>query len=424
MTSLDGTLSSHKVHRIDVPEGLPQDAFAVASALELRRADLERRAATANSALAKLDAAHGVADALGELARGAWLVAHVPEMPATEHFAWVTGWCAGRDDRRLREALDTRGLHYLLRTDTPPPGLVPPSVLRNPRWVQPFETITRMMGVPAAGEADPSMLVAVLAPLMFGYMFGDVAQGAMVALAGLWLGRRWPALRLLWPGGLAAIAFGLAFGSVFAREDVIAPAWLHPLAEPLPVLAAALVFGVATLSLGLAVDALQHAWTGRLRAWLLSDAGLLCAYLGLAVAPLDAHALWAVPCGLLWTFVGAAVSATNDRRGAAAKAAGESLERILQLTVNTVSFVRVGAFALAHAGLCTAVVGLAEASGSGYWPVLIIGNVAIVALEGLVVSIQTTRLVLFEFFVRFVTARGRPFEPLALPPASPTGDNT
>ena len=88
---------------------------------------------------------------------------------------------------------------------------------------------------------------------------------------------------------------------------------------------------------------------------------------------------------------------------------------MLQLGVNTVSFVRVGAFALAHAGLCTAVVGIAEAAGPGYWPVLLIGNAAIVVLEGLVVSIQTTRLILFEFFIRFLTAGGRPFEPLPLP---------
>jgi V/A-type H+-transporting ATPase subunit I len=84
-----------------------------------------------------------------------------------------------------------------------------------------------------------------------------------------------------------------------------------------------------------------------------------------------------------------------------------------------VSFVRVGAFALAHAGLCVAVVGIAEAAGPAYWPVLVLGNAAIVALEGLVVGIQTTRLILFEFFIRFLSAGGRPFVPL-LPPAPPS----
>ncbi len=63
--------------------------------------------------------------------------------------------------------------------------------------------------------------------------------------------------------------------------------------------------------------------------------------------------------------------------------------------------------------------GMAEAAGPGYWPVLIVGNAAIIALEGLVVGIQTTRLILFEFFIRFLTARGRPFEPLP-PHAGPS----
>jgi hypothetical protein len=76
---------------------------------------------------------------------------------------------------------------------------------------------------------------------------------------------------------------------------------------------------------------------------------------------------------------------------------------------NTLSFARVGAFALAHAGLSSAVVALAHAAGGtfGFILVLVIGNVVILALEGLVVSVQTTRLVLFEFFARFFQAEGR-----------------
>src|SRR5512135_1011066 len=50
--------------------------------------------------------------------------------------------------------------------------------------------------------------------------------------------------------------------------------------------------------------------------------------------------------------------------------------------------------------------------------VLIVGNAVIVVLEGLVVSIQTTRLVLFEFFARFLAAGGRLFRPLPAPPST------
>jgi V/A-type H+-transporting ATPase subunit I len=424
MAELDAAMSARRAHRIALPADLPEDATALAASLDQRRARLTARENTARAALAKLDEAHRVRAALGELALAAWIVTNVPELPVTEHFAWVTGWFAGSDEKPLRDALDARGLHYLLRMTPAPEGAVAPSILRNPRWARPFETVTSMMGVPGSKDADPSLLVAILAPLMFGYMFGDVVQGAVVAVLGYVLGKRMPALRLLIPGGLVAIVFGFAFGSVFAREDLINPLWLHPLSEPLPVLTVALAFGVVTILIGLGVDALQHAWRGELRRWLLSDAGLLFAYLGIAGTALDGRALWALPIGVAWALAGAAIASPKARMGAAAQAAGESLERILQLSVNTISFVRVGAFALAHCGLCTAVVGMAEASGPAYWPVLLIGNVAIIGLEGLVVSIQTTRLVLFEFFIRFLTARGRPFEPLPPPPASFPGGLT
>ena len=421
MSELDAALAARKVHRVAIPADLPQDPGELRANLQQRRTALDTRESSARAALARLDAEHEVPAALGEVALAAWVVTHVPELPVTEHFAWITGWCAARDDCGLRAALDQQGLHYLLRMTDAPAGTVAPSVLRNPRWARPFETMTGMMGVPAAGDADPSLLVAILAPLMFGFMFGDVAQGAIVALAGFFLGKRVPALRLLLPGGLVAIVFGFAFGSVFAREDVVPALWLHPLSQPLPVLAAALGFGVVMLVLGLALDALQYFWRGQLRHWLLCDAGYLVAYLGLVGAAIDLSALWLLPLGISWALAGAAFTTPAARIAAVGRAAGECVERLLQLGVNTVSFVRVGAFALAHAGLCSAIVGMAEAAGPGYWPVLIIGNAAIIALEGLVVSIQTTRLVLFEFFIRFLTARGRRFEPLTPPPSSLPG---
>ena len=69
-----------------------------------------------------------------------------------------------------------------------------------------------MMGVPAANDADPSLLVAILAPLMFGYMFGDVGQGLVLVAVGLYLRRRWPLATLIVAGGAAALAGGEGVG--------------------------------------------------------------------------------------------------------------------------------------------------------------------------------------------------------------------
>ena len=224
MGDLDQALMARKGRVVGLPADLPAGREALRVALEQQQRALDERERSARTTLAALSERHAVADALGEISLAAWVVAHVPELPVTEHFAWVTGWCADRDARRLQTALDARELHYLLRFTAAPEGEVPPSVLRNPRWARPFEVFTRLMGVPASGEADPSIVVALLAPLMFGFMFGDVAQGLVIALAGWMLRTRLSALRLLVPGGLVAVVFGLAFGSVFAREDVIAGA--------------------------------------------------------------------------------------------------------------------------------------------------------------------------------------------------------
>jgi len=420
IAALDQALAARKARVIPLPDDLPADSAELGRHLESRRASIEARGKAARAELDALSEQQGIAAALGELALAAWLVTHVPELPVTEHFAWITGWCADADDARLRAALDARNLHYLLRFTPAPTDAVPPSVMRNPAWARPFEVFGRLMGVPGTSEADPSMLLALVAPLMFGFMFGDVVQGLVLALLGYMVRDRLPALRLLIPGGLVAVAFGFAFGSVFAREDVIPPLWVHPLGEPLTVLGTALGFGVIVILLGLLLNALQYHWRGELAKWAATEAGLLVAYLGIVGSFVDARLLWALPAGVVWMLAGSALIEPGDRLGSLGHAAGESLERMLQLGVNTVSFVRVGAFALAHAGLSTAVVGIADASGPAYWPVLLIGNAAIIALEGLVVGIQTTRLILFEFFIRFLAARGRPFEPL-LPP-SPTSE--
>jgi V/A-type H+-transporting ATPase subunit I len=63
---------------------------------------------------------------------------------------------------------------------------------------------------------------------------------------------------------------------------------------------------------------------------------------------------------------------------------------------------------------------MADATGSvfGHVLVLIIGNVLIIVTEVMVASIQTTRLVLLEFFTRFFVSTGREFHPLPSPSAS------
>jgi V/A-type H+-transporting ATPase subunit I len=93
----------------------------------------------------------------------------------------------------------------------------------------------------------------------------------------------------------------------------------------------------------------------------------------------------------------------------------ELLEILLSFVTNTISFIRVGAFALSHTGMMMVVFILAQgASGNQNMAVVIIGNIVVIGLEGLLVGIQVLRLHYFEFFSRFYDGEGREFTPVKI----------
>jgi len=381
-----------------------------------RLAALDRDDARAQAELAALHARHDLAFALGDAERLHWVVANVHALESDDLFCRVTGWTSELAGDRLEDALERCGARAILHYPPPPGGSPAPLVLANPAWARPFEVFSRALGMPARNEADPTTLLAVVVPLMFGYMFGDLGQGLVVAAAGFALRARFPIARLFIAGGLVAAVFGVLFGSVFSMQGVIEPLWIEPLADPLTVLLVPLAGGAVLLTTGLLLSAIEAHWRGELGAWLAGDLWLAILYAALVVAPLAPHALYVAAAAAAAFCAGRAISARKTL--AALAASGEMVERTLQILVNTLSFARVGAFALAHAGLSSAIVALMDAAGGTVAKalVLVAGNAIVLLLEGMVVSIQTTRLVLFEFFARFLVAPGRVFRPLPVPP--------
>jgi len=407
---------------IERPTWLRGNAREALELVSAHRELLSKRIVHLYAELDGLSDDHDLDAVLGEVAWLDWFASHVGGVEAaSEHLVWVTGWTNDLSGRSITRALDRSGTRALLRLVPPPTGMRPPQVLDNPPWLKPFEIFARALGVPGEDEADPTPVLAVVVPLLFGYMFGDLGQGLVLLAAGWWLRKRFQVARLLLVGGAGAMLFGLLFGSLFAREDLIPALWLHPLEEPMRVLLVPLVFAVLLLSLGQLLAGLGAMRRGELGRWLLTDAGFLLLYLGLIALVFGAAPAWPALVGLSWYLVG---SFLVERRILGALAAlGHLAEGGFQILVNTLSFARVGAFALAHAALSAAVVTMAEAVGSwlGAALIMVLGNLVIILLEGLVVSIQTTRLVLFEFFNRFLQGKGRVFRPLPPPPALMTG---
>lgn len=401
--------------RLELPPWLQGSPEEQRARLHARRERVEREIEALEGELAALRCDPSLAQALANVSLLRWYVDNARHVGGGERLCHVTGWTTDADPAVLQQALDAARIRALVRIADPPPGAATPVRMRQRGWQRPFGLLPEMWGTPGRGEVDPSGLLPFVVPLLFGYMFPDLGQGLLIAAVSGLLYRRWPQGRILVPCGLSAALFGLVFGEVFGVEGLIAPLWLHPLQAPVQVLLLPLGFGVVLVLLGLVFTAAEARWGARLGRWMATEAAVLVLYLTVLAGVFVREALLAVPAALLWYAVGSLWSAP---RGARLAGLGLGLARLLhqsfELGMNTLSFARVGAFALAHAGLAAAVWTLAEGTGSAlaFALVLVLGNAFSIFIEGLVVFVQTTRLVLFEFFLRFLRAEGRVFRPV------------
>lgn len=400
--------------RVRVPDWLHGDTPEQLTQLRARRGELEHERIACRSSIAELNRAPQIRESLANVALVRWYAEHAQSLSRMQSLCHITGWTSEQDPGPLQERLNRAGIEVLVRFAEPPMGTTEPVSMRHRGWLRPFQTIVELWGTPGTTEVDPTGLLALVIPLLFGYMFPDVGHGAVLVLASLVSYRRWPQGRILIPCGISAMIFGVIFGEVLGFEGVIEPLWVSPLQEPLQILIAPLFLGVALVLIGIVFSGIEARWRGELRAWLLADAAVLILYLSALVAIAYPPAILGSAVSVLWYLAGSVLTS----RAAAWRAIGIGAARLLQgsleLGLNTLSFARVGAFALAHAGLSAAVLEIAQGIENPvlYLIVIVIGQGVVVVIEALIVFVQITRLVLFEFFLRFLRAEGRILRPM------------
>lgn len=178
------------------------------------------------------------------------------------------------------------------------------------------------------------------------------------------------------------------------------------------------MLGAGLILVGMLFSAVEAVWREEWLDWLRVEGAVLALYLFLLGAIAYSPLLWAAPVPIVWYLAGS-ISLQRRLTGRAEPAAalGHLVQSGFELLLNSFSFIRVGAFALAHAGLAATVVKLGQAIDNPWlvWPTLIVGHLLVIMIEGVVVLVQTTRLMLFEFFIRFLRADGRVFRPLIAP---------
>ncbi|MCF0247990.1 MAG: ATPase [Synergistes sp.] len=319
-------------------------------------------------------------------------------------------------------------------------GIRIPTKLKNNAFVRAFQDIVSMYSLPSYGEIDPSPIVAITFTLFFGFMFGDVGHGILLFIGSMLLVKRGIMRRSLGNvmkmASISAIVFGFLYGSIFCLEGIIPAFWLNPMQDVNKLLTISIGLGVFMISLGLILNMVKH-YKDRDFGMLLFDgqgmAGLalywaLCALaviymVDVKIPEAAADFLWIAVFVLILVMIFKDVLARYLLRS---KSEGESavmnvfdiLHNLLSFISNTASFVRLAAFALNHVGLSLAVIMLSEMvyklPGGIIMKglILIVGNLLIVALEGLIVFIQTLRLEYYEFFGKFYKGGGNAFKPV------------
>lgn len=397
-----------------MPEWLEGDLDTQCAALRERRQHLEQEHAAVVRECEALRNDHRLLGALANIALLRWYVEHARSLGTVERLCHLTGWTDEASAQGLQSVLDHAGVRGIVRFSQPPLDVSEPVGWHHGWWGRPFEAFVRLWGTPGRKEVDPTGLLPLVVPLLFGYMFPDLGHGLLLVVLSLALAGRWPQLRMLVPCGISAMIFGLLFGDVFGFHDLVPALWLRPLDHPLPVLLVPLAFGAVLVLLGLVFDGVESLWRGELRRWLLVGAPVLGLYPAIALTLLEPWFWPSVVLFVVWYFVGILWICGGAPLRALGAGIGRLLHGVFELAMHTLSFARVGAFALAHAGLSAAVMQLAASVENrvGWLLVVLVGNILAVALEGLVVFVQTTRLVLFEFFLRFLRAEGRVFRPI------------
>ncbi len=312
----------------------------------------------------------------------------------------------------------------------------PPVKLKSNFLTRIFSPFIDMYGLPNNDEIDPSLFFAMSYTLIFGIMFGDVGQGAVLSLFGLLLWKK----RQMWLGrilsivGISSVVFGFVYGNLFGYEHILPGFKVLENGNTMTMLYISVAIGVVMLLACMCMNIINGIRQRDVKKIFFSPNGLagFIMYLSIAVAAVSLAmfgtnlftmpyilGLIVLPLLLMMSAEPLTKLVTGQKDWMPKSISSffvegffELFETVLSFVSNTVSFLRIGAFVISHAGMMMVVFLLsANANGGNSIFGVIIGNLLVMGIEATLVCIQVMRLEFYEMFGRFYTSGGRPFSP-------------
>ncbi len=354
----------------------------------------------------------------------------------SKRFFYMSGWVAQSEREEIKKTLGKYGDTLVIFKDET--SLQPPTKLKNNWFFRPFEWLVNLYGTPNYNELDPTPFVSLSYMLLFGIMFGDLGQGFVFLIAGHFLSKKMKLFGgLIQRLGISSMIFGLLYGSVFGIETLIPALWMKPFENINDILIFAIIVGVVILLISYVFGIINAMKRHDIEEGLFGKEGVAGVVLYLTVLVLVGGGMLGMNILPMPIGVGIAVLALlaivfrlplthliegkrplhgSDISGYYVESIFSLIETFLAMLSGTISFIRVGAFALTHVGLFLAFETMGHMIGTapGNILMIVIGNIFIISLEALIVFIQGMRLQYYEMFSRYYKGDGREFKPVSL----------
>lgn len=363
----------------------------------------------------------------------------------------LVGWIPAENEKQLLQQLNAiNSVECTVSDGKDELKHIPPTRLKNNFFARPYEFFVDMFGLPCYNEIDPTPFVAITFTLLFGIMFGDLGQGLVVSVAGylMWRFKKMAVGKILIPCGISSAIFGCVYGSVFGFEHVLDPVYkaIGMDGKPVEVMESATMLLIMAISIGVVLiccamflnmysairrrDFENGIFGANGVAGFIFYAALIGALVCEIVLQIHivniAYILCLIVVPLILMFLREPLGRlmAGEKNWQPEKWGEycvqnffELFEMLLSYVTNTMSFLRVGAFVLVHAGMMIVVFTLSDLANkvlgpAGYIVFVVLGNGLIMALEALLVCIQVLRLEYYEMFSRFYLGSGRKFEPV------------
>lgn len=367
----------------------------------------------------------------------------------------IKGFITSKDKKKFLKLFDdmnTVSVEFM-PADSDSANLTPPTKLKNSWLTRPFNMMVEMYGLPEYGGFNPTTFVAITYTLLFGIMFGDLGQGFIIFLLSFIVGKKMnrQAGGILSRVGLSSMLFGTLYGSVFGFEELLDPIYESIGISFLPlkvfkqtdfILITAVAIGVVLIISSMIIniyigfkqkDYEKAVFGCNGIAGLVFYSSVIFAAVSTlmfdmkVMSPLFVIFMIVIPLICIFCRVPFSIAtkykkwklSNEDENmtvgGFIVENFFEMFEFLLSYVSNTMSFLRVGGFVLSHAGMMLVVMTLMEGCSAVGKPfVFILGNLFVMAMEGMIVAIQIIRLEFYEMFSRFNESNGKAFEPLKL----------